>query len=307
MICYSAPGNLMLMGEHAILHGQPAIALAVGNRLSVSLIPRVDEVVTIESELGRYQSALSELTDDSTFSFMVAAIQLCQSKLKQGFDLKVSSQFSDQVGLGSSAAVTASTLACLLNFCGEPVTNDQVFKLALEAVHRVQFGRGSGTDLAASIWGGLIAYEMNGAKVRPLKGTPDIDLFYVGYKMKTPDVIALVNQRAEADPAIYASIYQLMGQVTRAAEEAIESQEWIRVGQLMDQYSGLMDALGVCDANLSDLQFRMRQQSGVLGAKISGSGLGDSVISLGLTNPSEIPYQHLPVSIHSEGLKQESM
>jgi len=63
--------------------------------------------------------------------------------------------------------------------------------------------------------------------------------------------------------------------------------------------------VGVCDGNLADLQFRMRQQSGVLGAKISGSGLGDSVISLGLTNPSEIPYQHLPVSIHSEGLKQE--
>lgn len=305
MIRFSAPGNLMLMGEHAILHDQPAIALAVGNRLSVSLTPRVDDTVTIESELGCYQSTLSELSEDSTFSFMVAAIQLCQSKLKQGFDLSVTSEFSEQVGLGSSAAVTASTVACLLTFCGEHATKEDVFNLALKTVHSVQSGRGSGTDLAASIWGGLIAYEMKGAKVRQLKGTPDIDLFYVGYKMKTPEVIALVNQRADTAPAIYASIYQLMGQVTRAAEEAIVSQEWNRVGLLMDQYSGLMDALGVCDANLADLQFRMRQQSGVLGAKISGSGLGDSVISLGLTNPSEIPYQHLPVSIHSEGLKQE--
>ena len=305
MIRYSAPGNLMLMGEHAILHGQPAIALAVGNRLSVTLTPRLDEGVTIESELGRYQSRLSELSDDSTFSFMVPAIQLCKSKLKQGFDLKVTSEFSDQVGLGSSAAVTASTVACLLNYCSETVTNEQVFKLALETVHRVQSGRGSGTDLAASIWGGLIAYEMQGAKVRPLRGTPYIDLFYVGYKLKTPEVIALVNQRADADPAIYTSIYQLMGQVTRAAEAAIESEDWNRLGQLMDQYSGLMDALGVCDANLADLQFRMRQQPSVLGAKISGSGLGDSVLSLGLTKPEEIPYQHLPVTIHSEGLKQE--
>jgi len=236
---------------------------------------------------------------------MVAAIQLSRSQLKLGFDLKVTSEFSDQVGLGSSAAVTASTVACLLSFCGEPVSNEQVFKRALDAVHKVQCGRGSGTDLAASIWGGLIAYEMRGTKVRPLKGTPDIDLFYVGYKMKTPDVIALVNQRADTDPTIYATIYQLMGQVTHATEQAIQAADWRRVGQLMDQYSGLMDALGVCDANLADLQCRVRLQSGVLGAKISGSGLGDSVISLGLTNPSEIPYQHLPVSIHSEGLKQE--
>lgn len=305
MICFSAPGNLMLMGEHAILHGQPAIALAVGNRLSVSLIPRGDETVTIESDLGHYQSTLSELVEDSTFSFMIAAIRLSRSQFKLGFDLKVTSEFSDQVGLGSSAAVTASTVACLLSFCEDPVSKEQVFKRALEAVHKVQSGRGSGTDLAASIWGGLIGYEMKGAKVRPLTGTPDIDLFYVGYKMKTPEVIALVNHRAEADPTIYASIYQLMGKVTRAAEQAIQSADWNRVGQLMDQYSGLMDALGVCDANLADLQFRMRQQSSVLGAKISGSGLGDSVISLGLTNPSEIPYLHLPVSIHSEGLKQE--
>ena len=305
MICFSAPGNLMLMGEHAILHDQPAIALAVGNRLSVSLTPRVDEVVTIESELGRYQSTLSELSDNSTFSFMVAAIGLCRPKLKCGFDLKVTSEFSDQVGLGSSAAVTAATQACLLTYCGEQASKEQVFKLALETVHKVQSGRGSGTDLAASIWGGLIAYEMRGAKVRPLNGAPDIDLYYVGYKMKTPDVIALINQRADIDPTIYASIYHLMGQVTRAAEQAIQVSDWMKTGQLMDQYSGLMDALGVCDANLADLQFRMRQQPGVLGAKISGSGLGDSVISLGLTNPSEIPYQHLPVSIHSEGLKQE--
>lgn len=305
MIRFSAPGNLMLMGEHAILHGQPAIALAVGNRLAVSLTPRNDDIITLESELGSYQTSVSNFCEDSTFSFITAAIFLSKSKLQQGFDLKVTSEFSDQVGLGSSAAVTASTVACLLTFCGEHATNEQVFKLALETVHRVQSGRGSGTDLAASIWGGLIAYEMNDSMVRPLKGTPDIDLFYVGYKMKTPEVIALVNQRAASDPTIYASIYQLMGQVTRAAEQAIQSEEWSRLGQLMDQYSGLMDALGVCDANLADLQCRMRQQSGVLGAKISGSGLGDSVISLGLTTPSEIPYQHLPVSIHSEGLKQE--
>ncbi len=305
MIRFSAPGNLMLMGEHAILHDQPAIALAVGNRLSVCLMPRADQTVMIESELGRYQSTLSELSDDSTFSFMVAAIRLCRTKLTNGFDLRVTSEFSDQVGLGSSAAVTASTVACLLTLCEELVTNEQVFKLALKAVHSVQSGRGSGTDLAASIWGGLIAYEMNGAKVRPLNGAPDIDLFYVGYKMKTPDVIALVNQRAESDPALFSALYELMGQVTRAAEQAIQAGAWSRVGELMNQYSGLMDALGVCDGNLADLQFKLRQQPQVKGAKISGSGLGDSVIALGLANPSEIPYQHLPVSIHSEGLKQE--
>ena len=304
MISYSAPGNLMLMGEHAILHGQPAIAMAVTGRIIVHLTPRVDRQVMIHSSLGEYQSHLDSLLFDSTFSFIINAVDRYKTALPSGFELRIDSEFSDQVGLGSSAAVTASTVAALLDFSGQPVEQSLLLNHAIEVVRKTQQGGGSGTDLAASIFGGLIAYEMQTQEVRCLNGLPSVDLYYVGYKMKTPDVIALVNQRAESHPDLYASLYQLMGALTRAAEQAISESNWDQLGVLMNQYSGLLDALGVCDRSLADLQFSLRTQSSVKGAKISGSGLGDSVITLGLANPEEINYQHLPITISPRGLEK---
>ena len=64
----------------------------------------------------------------------------------------------------------------------------KLYDAALAVIHTVQNGRGSGTDLAASLYGGLIAYRAAPRELSPLSGAPDIALWYVGYKMKTPDV-----------------------------------------------------------------------------------------------------------------------
>lgn len=295
----------MLMGEHAVLHGQPAIAMAVSGRIFVQLTPRDDRQVVIHSSLGEYHSDLDELQRDQTFSFVISAIDRFKSSLPSGFNLRIENEFSDQVGLGSSAAVTAATVASLTDFSGLATDLSYLLREAIEVVRAVQQGRGSGTDLAATLYGGLIIYDMDSQEVRCLKGSPAVDLYYVGYKMKTPDVIALVNQKANTFPDIYASIYQLMGSLTKRAEVAIRDSDWNGLGLLMNQYSGLMDALGVCDRSLADLQFTLRNQPNVCGAKISGSGLGDSVITLGLAEPSEVNYQHIPISISPRGLHKE--
>ncbi len=305
MIKFSAPGNLMLMGEHAILHGEPALAMAVAKRITLSLEPVNSTSIEIVSALGHYTSDLHHIEPSDTFAFLVAAIEQVP-ELSSGFKVSIESEFSHQVGLGSSAAVTASMVAALLEHASVLVTPEEVFKRALAAVHQVQNGRGSGTDLAACIYGGIVAYEMAERIVRPLALTPEIDLYYVGYKMKTPDVLALVETYAQRSPEIYAKLYRLMGDVTRASEAAINSSDLVQLGQLMNQYSGLMEALGVCDQKLAQLQYQLRTDPGVLGVKISGSGLGDSVLALGKADSKRISFDHIPVSISKDGLKRES-
>ncbi len=297
----SAPGSIMLMGEHAVLYGYRAIACAVDKYMQVSLQPRQDRDVVIHSALSEYQSNLDQLEPDDQLTFVLYAVRQVSEELEFGFELTITSEFSHTVGLGSSAAVTAAVVAALAAYVGEVLDKAALFERALAVVHGVQ-GRGSGTDLAASVYGGLIAYTVEPRQVESLPGLPPISLVYTGYKTRTPDVLAIVADKAAHQPDIYQSLYQLMHTVSTKAEAAINLENWEALGELMNIYQGLMEALGVNDATLADIIYQLRTASGIQGAKISGSGLGDCVVALGRNEELNIPYESIPVAVSQQGV-----
>ncbi|MGB0466767.1 MAG: mevalonate kinase [Pontibacterium sp.] len=302
----TAPGSIMLMGEHAVLFGHQALACAVDKFMCVTLTAREDRDVVIDSALATYQASLDTLTEDERLSFVLAAIRRFSDQLPSGFHLSIKSEFSHTVGLGSSAAVTAAVVTALLAFSGEDVTDKTaVFDHALAIVHDVQDGRGSGTDLVASVYGGLVAYRVKPREIKALSGLPPISLFYAGYKTRTPDVLRKVEANSRTQPAIFHSLYQLMNQTCEAAETAIIHQQWQELGRLMDIYQGLMEALGVCDQTLADMIWRLRSSEHICGVKISGSGLGDCVVVLGKDNNLELPYEEIPVAVSARGVEIE--
>lgn len=302
----SAPGSIMLMGEHAVLFGHRALACAVDKYMTVQLHARDDQQVVIDSALAQYQSPLDNLQDDERLSFVLAAIGRLQEQFTSGFTLTIRSEFSHTVGLGSSAAVTAAVVAALLTFArGATPEKAEIFDEALAVVHEVQDGRGSGTDLVASVYGGLIAYTVTPRQIEALSGLPPISLFYAGYKTKTPDVLKLVEARSASQPELFQNLYALMHETTHAAETAIADQGWPELGKLMDTYQGLMAALGVEDAVISDMIWRLRASDKIQGAKISGSGLGDCVIALGNDDALDMPYEAIPVAVSPTGIEIE--
>lgn len=306
----TAPGSLMLMGEHAVLFGQRALACAVDKRISVELKPRKDRAVVIDSALAQYQSGLDDLTQDPDLSFVLTAIQRRKADLVSGFELIIRSEFSHTVGLGSSAAVTAAVVTALTAYAGLPVDQPRLlFDEALAVVHQVQGGRGSGTDLVAAVYGGVVGYTVASAvqpaQIRALRGLPELSLYYVGYKMKTPDVLRYVESLAQQQPELYSGLYQLMGQTTEQAEEAVDNADWDTLGRLMNIYQGLMDALGVNDRQLADIIYTLRQSEKIRGAKISGSGLGDCVLALGQAPDLTLNYQAIPVAVSAQGVTVE--
>lgn len=298
----SAPGSLMLTGEHAVLHGSPAAACAVDKRIYLTLTQRTDREVHIESPLGNLDTTLDNLPAESQFKFVIEAIR--QVRLNIGVDIKTESEFSSTVGLGSSAAVTVCTCMALNTLKGIIPTRKQLFNQCYNVVHGVQ-KTGSGCDLAASIYGGIIAMESKDGQYNPRKldcpSLPDIDLYYCGYKMKTPDVIALVNQKAQAEPEKYAKLYQYMTQVAGSTITLLERGNFDMAGNLFGKYQMLMEQLGVCDDTLKDMVTQLQDDSNVLGAKISGSGLGDCVLSLGIPSRKLEKYQNIPVHITDRG------
>lgn len=300
-IVASAPGSLMLLGEHAVLHGRLALVAAVSQRLTVSLTPRGDMRVEIVSALGRYKTDLQRLEPDDRFRFLLKAVAKEAASLRHGFTLSVKSDFPPTIGFGSSAAVTVAAVGALRALQGLPPDPDAVFARALEVVREVQ-GLGSGADVAASVHGGIVAYRARPLEIQPLTERHPFTAVYSGSKMPTPDVVRLVNQRGAQFPHLFEDLFDLMERCSMDAFEAIQLRDWATLGQVLNIGQGLMDALGVNSAALSGIVYALRADPGILGAKISGSGLGDCVIGLGRPTGGAFPHPVIPVDVAEQGL-----
>jgi mevalonate kinase len=277
----SAPGSLMLMGEHAVLRGKPAIVCAISKRMKVKLTPRKDKSVQMHSALGEHETTLDELVPNESFRFVLGAIRACRKGLSQGFELEIQSEMSHQMGLGTSAAVTVATLAALTGAQGKAIDPGKLLECGAKVIRKVQGGVGSGADVAASAYGGCLRFFAKTQEVVKLSPAPQLTVLYSGNKTPTPEVIAIVEKNRKKQPAIYAKLDELIGDVVQQAFEAATCGDWETLGRLMNINQGLMDALGVNNAKLAELVYKLREDPKILGSKISGSGLGDCVVGLG--------------------------
>jgi len=277
----SAPGSLMLFGEHAVLHGSQAIVYAIDRYITATLVPRADQIIHIKAtNFGEYKLNISDFVIKPPFEFVLTAIAKYLQNLPSGFDLLIKSEFAENIGLGSSAAVSVATLKVLqerLKLVSKPM---QLVKDAREVVQKVQ-GVGSGADVAASVFGGVIVYKMNPLRIKRLTNKPPLTVVYSGKKTLTVEVIHKVMALEKRHQQLFSSLYQLINKCVTKAIPAINNKNWQKLGELMNIHQGLQDAMGVNNEALASLIFNLRQNSHIYGAKISGSGLGDCVIGLG--------------------------
>ena len=314
----SAPGTLMLFGEHAVLHHKPAIVLAIDKRIRVRLDARRDQKILITSQLGHIIFELKEIENilnQKPFQFVSAAIQYFKMALKTkpvGFELIIDSEFSSDCGLGSSAAVTVAVVAVLLQWLSK--TTESLFEISRTIIRSVQ-GVGSGADVAASVYGGVMVYQQQSPyRIKKLDCLLDLVLIYSGSKTPTPTVIKQVAVLHKKYPDLINTLYDAIESVVNRAAVLIEHQDWAGVGELMNIQQGLMNALGVGTPLLNQLIDWLKSLPGIYGAKISGAGLGDCVIAISAKAsvgagieaiPSEFSnsIKKIPVSVSCQGVQ----
>ena len=301
----SAPGSLMLLGEHAVLHGRQAVVAAVARRVRVRLAPREDDEIHVQSALGEFVTRRTQLGAHAPLRFVLGAIEERAASLPAGFELAIESDNSEKIGFGSSAAVTVATLAALHVWTTGAFRVEDVLRDGLRVVRRVQ-GVGSGADIAASTYGGIVAYRAQPLEVRRLAAAHPFVAVYSGSKMPTPDVIRFVESRRSVHPGLFERAYDLIGDCAVAAVQAIDRGDWATLGVMMNLNHGLMDAIGVSNQALSSIVYALRAEPGVLGSKISGSGLGDCAIGLGTVTRQGFPYPVMPVEVAQQGVVIEA-
>jgi len=290
----------MLLGEHAVLHGHKALVCAIDRRISVTLLPRPDDVVRIASDLGCYEGALHQLEDQPKLRFALQAIRQQADQLDTGFDLKIESGFSADIGFGSSAAVTVAVHAALLrSLHGECPARETLFREALQTIQTVQ-GRGSGADVAASVFGGMVGYTIR-PEFEPIGISMPLTAVYCGYKTPTPEVIERVEALRAADPDRYDRIYAAVDSSVDTAISALHRKDYAAFGAQLNRNQLLMDEMGVNTPELREIVAALQQEAEVYGAKISGSGLGDCAVAFGHAHAEGLDYPVYHLETEPEG------
>jgi mevalonate kinase len=313
----SAPGKLMLFGEHAVVYGFPCIVTAVDQRLYVTVKKNGVNKFHMEApDLGL--EAYSKTIDDLGKKDLPKAVRFIEMLYKrfldnhpqeEGIDVITKSDFSSSFGFGSSSAVTVAFAKALTQLYGRTLSNKELFDLCYQAVLDVQ-GVGSGFDIAAAIWGGTI-YYVPPAKVVQKVDIDDIPLIvgYTGVKADTPTLVRMVAQLQDEDKDGVTNIWKQIETIVNQAKVAIEKKDWQQVGQLMNQNHTLLKQLNVSSVELERL-INSAIESGAYGAKLSGAGGGDCMLALNGGQKCAVALNQaqgevLEVSINAQGARTE--
>ncbi len=286
-ITVSAPGKLILLGEHAVVYGKPCLVTAVNQRMSAKVSFMPEQVLKLEAadvHVHGYQKPLSELgggTIPKGARFVEMAVKNFADKhaLKQGVAVEMSSEFKSTFGFGSSSASTVCILKALFELLSIKHTHKDIFDIAYKSVLDIQ-GKGSGFDIAAAVYGGTLLFMSGGEVISPCKvASIPLVVGYSGIKADTVTLIDAVKAKAQKYPAVIAGIYDQMGALVEHAKVALEAEDWPTLGDLMNTNQGLLECLGVSISKLSEMIWAARG-AGAFGAKLSGAGGGDCMIAL---------------------------
>jgi mevalonate kinase len=279
----SAPGKVILFGEHAVVYGEPAIAVPVTQVAATATVEPAspgDGLSLIAADLGTRSNLAAAPERDP----LAAAAHLTLSHLSTAVPdatLTIRSTIPIASGLGSGAAVSTALARALAGFLGHSLSAAEVSDLVFE-VERIHHGTPSGIDNT------VIAYEqpvyfVRGESSGPVLisvGAPFTLLIAdTGLPSLTRCLVGRVRGEWQRNPTRYQALFKSIGDIVRDARRRIESGEVDSLGPLMNENHAILTELGVSSAILDGL-VGAAQAAGASGAKLSGAGQGGSMLAL---------------------------
>ena len=230
----SAPGKLMLFGEHAVVYNYPCIVTTVSSRIYVE----------VEKTSGLLKIDAPQVKN---VRFVEETLKLFSQKYKVDNKIlvKTYSDFSSQYGFGSSSAVTVATIHALGKLYKIKISKQGIFDLGYKVVLNVQ-GVGSGFDIASAIYGGTIYFVTGGKKIEPLT-VKNLSLV-IGYSGVKADTSKLVKN-LKPDFKIFDQIKKIVEDV----KISLLKSDWKTTGELMNQNHQLLQKLGVSTQKLDKM------------------------------------------------------
>lgn len=278
------PGKTILMGEHAVVYGRPAIAVPVRQvyaKATMQSIPHAKPgVVHVHSSNIGLHSTLAELAEEHPIRVAFRGVMdELGIDIMPASTLHIESTIPVASGLGSGAAVAVAIIRAVSVFLDHPLPDGRVSALAFE-VEKIHHGTPSGVDNTVITYNKPVYY----VKGRPLETFHVAKPFTIAIadtRIASPTVLAVndVRKAWEADQAGYENIFDAIGALVEEARQAIEQGKPQDMGPLMDKNQEWLARMDLSSPELEGL-IEAARSSGALGAKLSGGGRGGNMIAL---------------------------
>ena len=269
-----AGGKVILLGEHAVVYGRPALAAA--------LRPGVEAWV-VRGRGPMVETDRPELADDSRPVQLVCDAAACVGLDPRDWVMRIRTELPAGRGLGSSAALVIAVLRALADAAERTLSNDDERALGrrLEAIFH---GTPSGIDPTA-------AAEPAGSCFRFVRGEPPtvtalrpptplpLVIAFGAQPRSTGAAVGGLRARWEADRTTYERLFDGVAAVVESGARAAEAGDVAALGRAFDENQALLEALGVSAPEVEALA-AVARQNGALGAKLTGGGAGGAVIAL---------------------------
>jgi mevalonate kinase len=303
-ISASAPGKIILFGEHAVVYRRPAIAVPVRQVQVKAIVTArpLDKIgaMHIRSEAVGLDAKLSDLPENHP---VLAAVNLLMTELGiarlPACSLRISSNIPVAAGLGSGAAVSVAILRALSTFLGHPLSNERICALAFK-IEKLHHGTPSGIDNTVITYAMPVYYLRD----RPVETFNVAKPFTIvigdtGFPSLTVNAVGDLRALWEKDFSAYERIFDQVETIVQSARQAIENGEIRKLGQLMAANHVLLQQMTVSSPQL-DLLVDAATRAGALGAKLSGAGRGGNMIAL--VDGSDA--QHVSAALRQAGAQQ---
>jgi len=268
----SAPGKVLLLGEHAVVYGHPALAAALQRRVSIEVSESAEASIAVRSPRG---IALPP-------ELLAAAVEMAERiGAPARFRAQIDTELPLGAGLGSSAAVGVALARALSQLAGRPCPNERATELAL-GFERHFHGAPSGVDPAICANGGVIVFRRGEPpRIERVRARAPIFLCIAltGIARGTRSTVLPLSERRAARPDLYDPMLASLGELARDGAATLERGDLPHLGTRFDEAQKILAVLGVSCPELDDLVLVLRK-AGALGAKLTGAGGGGAAIGL---------------------------
>jgi mevalonate kinase len=287
----SAPAKVILLGEHFVVYGEPAIVLAIDKRAYAKVENRNDKRLYLRSanlNLAGYfedRAFKAEQGDPKEARSKFEPIKLAVEKVLEkygesvGLNIEINSTVPVAAGLGSSAAVAAAATAAVSASLNVKMSKEDILRISYEA-EKIVHGAPSGIDPAISTFGGALLFQMD-TGFQPLDVSVDIPLVIgdTGIQRSTRSQVEKVRSTKEKYEQIMGYVMHAAREIVLRAVDALKENDLETIGDLMNINHALLYGIGVSDESLEWL-INAARKAGALGAKLTGGGGGGCMIAL---------------------------
>ena len=274
----SAPGKIILFGEHFVVHGTKAILAAIDKRVTVTSTFTENKTIKVNSQLGTIEVPISSSHEEvkSEFRpFVYLANKIINSEQNvSGLEITIDSDIPIGVGLGSSSACCVAAAASISELFNE-LSSEEILKMSIEAEKTI-FPDTSGADCTVCTYGGMIEYP----SVEKIDNAFDLNLLIANSMIphNTKNSVEKVNKFKENDEDRFSQLCDLENGLIDEVIVAMKNNDATALGLKMSENQKYLEEIQVSNDTLRDMISSLNEIS--LGSKITGAGDGGCIIAL---------------------------